>query len=124
MNFKGHNKTNMTNSKLFNKTKCKGQHTAVTRLRPTKLTEEPQEYKCHNQILSVEIDDTQKSTYNAKDCNTEVTALFDSGAMPSCISKKFHDHICQLELSMVINTNTGPVIVITSALAEELINLG
>ena len=123
MNFKGHNKTNMTNSKLSNKTNCKGQHTAVIRLTPTKPTEESQEYKCHNQILSVEIDDMQKSTYNAKDGNTEVTALFDSGAMLSCISKRFYDHICQLELSMVIDTNTGPVIVITSALAEELINL-
>ena len=89
MNFKGHKKTNMTNSKLSNKTNCKGQHTAVTRLTPTKLTEEPQEYKCHNQILSVEIDDTQKSTYNTKDGNTEVTALFDSGATLSCISKQF-----------------------------------
>ena len=65
----------------------KGQHNLVTRLVQTKLTEEPQEHKCHEEILSVQIDDTQKSTYNAKVSNTEATALFDSGAMLSCISK-------------------------------------
>ena len=66
----------------------------------------------------------QKSMYNAKICNTEATALFYSGTMLSCISKWFYDHICQLEPSMVIDTNAGPPIVITSASADELVNLG
>ena len=35
----------------------------------------------------VQIDNMQKSTYNAKFSNTEVTALFNSGIMLSCISK-------------------------------------
>ena len=65
----------------------KGQHTLVTRLTQVKQTEEPQEHKCHKVILSVQIDDTQKSTYNAKVGNTEATALFDSGATLSYISK-------------------------------------
>ena len=44
--------------------------------------------------------------------------------MLSCISKWFYDCIHWLELSMVIDTNAGPAIVIRSASAEELINLG
>ena len=50
-------------------------------------TGEPQEQKCHEEILSVHIDDMQKSTYYAKVGSTEATALFDSGATPSYISK-------------------------------------
>ena len=58
-------------------------------MRPTQKgkTEEPQEQKSHEQILSVHIDDTQKSTYMAKVGSTEATAVFDSGATLSCISK-------------------------------------
>ena len=61
-NFKGHKKTNITNSKLSNKSDCKGQHTSVDRPTPIELTEEPQEHTCHKEILSVQIDDMQKST--------------------------------------------------------------
>ena len=53
----------------------------------TEKTEEPQEQKNYEEILSVHIDDTQKSTYTAKVGSTEVTALFDSGATLSCTSK-------------------------------------
>ena len=58
-------------------------------MRPTQTgkTEEPQEQKSHEEILLVHIDDTQKSTYTAKVGSTEATALFDSGATLSCISK-------------------------------------
>ena len=58
-------------------------------MRPTQTgkTEEPQEQKSHKEILSVHIDDTQKSTYIAKVGSTEATALFYSGATLSCISK-------------------------------------
>ena len=49
--------------------------------------QEPQEQKSHKEILSVHIHDTQKSTYTTKVGSTEATALFDSGASLSCISK-------------------------------------
>ena len=102
----------------------KGQHNLVSRPEQTEKTEEPQEQKCHEEILSVHIDDTQKSTYNAKVGSTEARALFDSSAMLSCISKHFYNRICHTELSRVINTNAGPAIVVTSASDNELINLG
>ena len=56
---------------------------------PTQMekTEEPQEQKSHEEILSVHIDDTQKSTFTANVGSMEVTALFDSGTTLSCISK-------------------------------------
>ena len=54
----------------------------------------------------------------------EATALFDSGATLSCMSKCFYDDICHIEPSMVIDTNTGPAIIVTSASDDELINLG
>ena len=94
----GHQRANTTNSKLFNKPNCNSQQTSIN--------------------------DMQKSTYNAKVGNTEAMALFDSGTMLSCISKQFYDHIRQIELSMDINTSAGPPIVITSALTQELTNLG
>ena len=59
----------------------------VTRPKLSGKTEEPQEQKSHKEILSVNIDDTQKSTYTAKVGSTEATALFDSGTSLSCISK-------------------------------------
>ena len=86
-NVKDHNKANTKSSKLSNNTDRKGQHTSVTRPPPMKPTEKPQEHQCHEEILSVQIDDMQKSTYNAKVGITEATALFDSGTMLSCISK-------------------------------------
>ena len=74
---------NTTNPKLSNKPDRNGQQTSVNRPTPNKLTEEPQEHIHHKEILSVQINDTQKSTYNAKVSNTEATALFDSGMMLS-----------------------------------------
>ena len=93
MNFKGHKRANVTNSKLSSKSDCKGQHTLVNRSTPTELMEEPQEQTCHEEILSVQINNIQKSMYNVKVSNTEATALFDLGAMFSCISKQFYNYI-------------------------------
>ena len=42
----------------------------------------------------------------------------------SCISKHFYDHFHHIKPSMVINTNAGPAIIVTSASDDELINLG
>ena len=64
-----------------------GQPESVVRPTQTEKTEEFQEQKSHEEILSVHIDDTQKSTYTAKVGSMEATALFDSGATLSCISK-------------------------------------
>ena len=113
-----------TNSKDSNIKDCKGQHSSVSRPGWTEKTEEPQEHKCHEEILSVHIDDTQKSTYNAKVSGTEATALFDSGTTLSCISKHFYDRIHRVKPSMVIDTNAGPAIIVTSASDDKLINLG
>ena len=101
-----------------------GQPESVVRPTQTEKTEEPQEQKSHEEILSVHIDDTQKSTYTAKVGSTEATALFDSGTTLSCISKQFYNHISHTEPSNVINTNARPAIVVTSASDNELINLG
>ena len=103
---------------------CKGQHNLVSKPEWTEKTEEPQEQKCHKEILSLHIDDTQKSTYNTKVGSTEATALFDSDTMLSCVLKHFYDHIRHTEPSRVIDTNTGPAIVVTLASNNELINLG
>ena len=65
----------------------KGQPEMVARPKLPEKTEEPQEQKSHEEILSVHIDDTQKSTYTTKVGSTEATALFDSGTSLSCISK-------------------------------------
>ena len=72
----------------------------------------------HTEILSI------PSTYHAMVDNTTSTALFDSGATLSCISKCFYDNIQWLELDWVIEMNAGPPIIITSASDDELINLG
>ena len=64
-----------------------GQPESVPRPKLSDKTEESQEQKSHKEILSVHIDDTQKSTYTAKVGSTEATALFDSSALLSCISK-------------------------------------
>ena len=119
-----HNFPNKVNSKHSNKKDHKGQHNLVSRPTQIKQTEEPKEHKRHEEILSVHIDDTQKSTYNAKVSSTEATALFDSGTTLSCISKCFYDCICRIEPSMVIDTNAGPAIVVTSTSDDKLINLG
>ena len=64
-----------------------GQPEMVARPNLPEKTEQPQEQKSHKEILSVHIDDTQKSTYTAKVGSTEATALFDSGTLLSCISE-------------------------------------
>ena len=81
--------SNKANAKHSNEKDHIGQHKSVNRPAQIKQTEEPQEHKCHEEILSVHIDDTQKSTYNAKVSSTEATALFDSGVTLSCILKRF-----------------------------------
>ena len=96
----------------------------VARPKLPEKTEEPQEQKSHEEILSVHIDDTQKSTYTAKVGSTEATALFDSRTSLSCISKRFYDRISHTELLKVINTNARPAIVVTTASGDELINQG
>ena len=101
-----------------------GQPESVTRPKLSEKTEEPQEQKSHEEILSVHIDDTQKSTYTAKVGSTEATALFNLGASLSCISKQFYDRISHTEPLKVIDTNAGPAIVVTTASNDELINLG
>ena len=85
--FTGHNKAKTTNTKLSTKLDHKGQQTLVAGPNPNEMTAEPQEHECHEEILSIQIDDMLKSTYDAKVSNTEATALFDSGTMLSCISK-------------------------------------
>ena len=119
-----HKPPNRANSKHTDTKDHKGQPNLGSRPTWTEKTEEPQEQKCHKEILLVHIDDTQKSTYNAKVSSTEATALFDSGAMLSCISKCFYDRISHTEPSRVIDTNAGPAIIVTLASDDELINLG
>ena len=119
-----HKTPSRANSKYSNTKDRKGQRNPVSRPAWTEKTEEAQEQKHHEEILSVHIDDTQKSTYNAKVGSTEATALFDSGATLSCISKCFYNSIHCTEPSRVINKNAGPAIVVTSASDGKLINLG
>ena len=92
-----HKPSRGANSKYSNINNRKGQHNSVSRPAWTEKIEEPQEHKCHKEILSVHIDDTQKSTYNAKVGGMEATALFDSGATLSCISKCFYNRIRHIE---------------------------
>ena len=101
-----------------------GQQEMVARPKLPEKTEEPQEQKSHEEILSVHIDETQKSTYTAKVGSTEATALFDSGTSLSCISKRFYDRISCTEPSKVIDTNARPAIVVTTASDDKLLNLG
>ena len=72
---------NTTNSKLSSKPDLNGQQILVNRPTPNKPVDEPQKHIRHKEILSVQISDTQKSTYNAKVGNTEATALFDIKAV-------------------------------------------
>ena len=64
-----------------------GQPETVARPKLPEKTKESQEQKSHEEILSVHIDNTQKSTYTAKVGSTEATVLFNSGTSLSCISK-------------------------------------
>ena len=119
-----HKPPNGANSKHSDTKDHKGQLNLVSRPAQTEKTEEHQEQKWHEEILSVHIDDTQKSTYKAKVGSTEATALFNSGATLSCISKCFYDRFSRTEPSRVININAGPAIVVTLASDNKLINLG
>ena len=123
----GHQRAESTNNAKTKQKNIKdheGQPEPVARPKLSKKTEEPKEQKSHKEILSVYIDDTQKSTYTAKVGSTEATALLDSGTSLSCISKRFYDRISHTELSKVINTNAGPAIIVTTASDDKLINLG
>ena len=82
-----HKPLNGAKTKQKNTKDHEGQPEMVERPNLPEKTEEPQEQKHHEEILSVHIDDTQKSTYTAKVGRTEVTALFNSGTSLSCISK-------------------------------------
>ena len=53
-----HRPPNGANSKYSDTKDCKGQHNLVSRPAQTEKTEEPKEQKCHEEILSVHIDDT------------------------------------------------------------------
>ena len=119
-----HKPPNGAKTKHKNTKDHEGQPEPVTRSKLPEKTEEPQEQKSHEEILSVHIDDTQKSTYTAKVGSTETTALFDSSASLSCISKRFYDRISHMEPSKVNDTNARPAIVVTTASDDELINLG
>ena len=119
-----HKSPDRAKTKQKNTEDHQGQPESVIRPTQTEKTEEPQEQKSHKEILSVHIDDTQKSTYTAKVGSMDVTALFNSGATLSCISKQFYDRISHTEPSNVIDTNARPAILVTSASDDELINLG
>ena len=82
-----HKPPNGAITKQINTKDHEGQLEVVVRPKQSETTEEPQEQKIHEKILSVHIDNTQKSTYTAKVGSTEATALFDSGTSLSCISK-------------------------------------
>ena len=82
-----HKSPNGAKTKQKNTKDHEGQPELVARPKLSGKTEEPQEQKSHEEILSVYIDDTQKSTYTAKVGSTEATALFNSDALLSCISK-------------------------------------
>ena len=119
-----HKSPNRAKTKQKNTKDHEGQPEVVVRPKQSEKTEEPQEQKSHEEILSVHMDDTQKSTYTAKVGSTEVTALFNSGALLSCISKRLYDCISHTEPSKVIDTNAEPAIVVTTASDDKLINLG
>ena len=78
-NSSSHHMANIThkppNRASTNTTDRKGQHNLVSRPERTEKTEETQAQECHKEILSVHIDDTQKSTYNAKVGNTGNTIV-------------------------------------------------
>ena len=82
-----HKSPNGAKTKQKNTKDHEGQPETVARPKLPEKTEEPQEQKSHKEILSVHIDDTQKSTYTTKVGSTEATALFNSGTSLSCITK-------------------------------------
>ena len=96
-----HKPPNGAKTKQQNTEDHQGQPESVTRPKQSGKTEELQEQTSHEEILSVHIDDTQKSTYTVR----------------LVVLKQQH-------YSKVINTNAGPAIVVISASDDELINLG
>ena len=82
-----HKFSNEAKSNHNNTKDHKGQPNLVIRPTQTEKTGESEEQKCHKEIKAVHIDDMQKSTYNVKVSSMKATALFDSGATLSCISK-------------------------------------
>ena len=82
-----HKPPNGEETKQKNTEDHQGQPESVARPKQPGKTEESPEQKSHKEILSVHIDDPQKSTYTAKVGSTEATALFDSGATLRCILK-------------------------------------
>ena len=82
-----HKPPNRAKTKQKNTEDHKGQPKLVIGPTWREKTEEPQEQKSHEEIMSVHIDDTQKSTYTAKVGSMEATALFDCCTTLSCISK-------------------------------------
>ena len=76
------------------------------------------------EILSIHINDTQTLTYSTTIGDSNVKALFDSGATLSCISKRCYKRICTRESNQIINATAGPPVIITSASNDELTNLG
>ena len=65
-NTNGHQRATHINSTQINDTDHNGQHTQFNRPPLKKMTEEPQEHTRHEEILSIQINDTQKLTYNAR----------------------------------------------------------
>ena len=82
-----HKPPNGAITKQINMKDHEGQLEVVIRPKQSETAEEPQEQKSDEEILSVYIDNTQKSTYTAKVGSTKATALFDSGTSLSCMSK-------------------------------------
>ena len=80
-NTTGHQKANHINSLPINNSDHISQYTLVNRPALKKMAEEPQECTHHEEIPSIQINNTQKLTYNVKFRNIEARALFDSGAM-------------------------------------------
>ena len=60
------------------------------------------------EILSTHINDTQTSTYSTTIGDSNVKALFDSGATLSCISKQCYERICTREPNQIINATMAP----------------
>ena len=61
------------------------------------------------EILSIHINDTQTSMYSATVGDSNIKALFDSGATLSCISKRCYKRICTREPNQIISATAGPL---------------
>ena len=109
--------SNKTNAKHSNEKDHNGQHKSVNRPAQIKHTEEPQEHKCPKEILSVHIDDAQKSTYNMPRSVAQKQQHYSTQAPQSAAYRNvFYDRFRCIKPSMVIDTNAGPAIVVTSGI--------